>query len=253
MACSIAQAKLDYYYVAKTEQIHPDVRSSLDKTILPSGHAHLPAVPNFFMEAKGPDGLVAECKRQAYHDGAIGVRAIHSLQTFGQKNPVHDNSARMISTIFYDGQLKMYACSTAQPNGPGTQPEYYMHQIGTWSMTDNSNQKTFLRGATAFKNALDLTKKYRDNVITQANKIVSRVEEHQDVHASGIEEEQQEPREEDDDEDGNDDGEEQEEEERDVAESSFMSAHRRTMRAMKAKHQWKMGDMVQQRASQNAL
>jgi hypothetical protein len=224
IADGIAQAKPDYYYGAKTMHIHPDVRTSLNKTIIPSSHTHLPAAPNFFIEAKGPDSSLAEGQRQACYDGAIGVRAMHNLQTYGQKTPVYDNKARTISIIYHGGTLKMYAHSAAQPSGHGTEPEYYMHQLGGWTMTDNSDQKTFLRGATAFKNALDITKKYRDAAIASANETArQKAQEHGDVPADGTEEGQQGPREADGHEDGNDDAEdEDEEEERDVAESSFM-------------------------------
>jgi hypothetical protein len=59
----ITQAKLDYYYGAKTKQIYLDIRNSLDNTIIPSSHTHLPAALDFFMEAKGPDGSLAEGQR----------------------------------------------------------------------------------------------------------------------------------------------------------------------------------------------
>jgi hypothetical protein len=54
-----------------------------------------------------------------------------------------------------------------------------MHQLGTWGMTDNSDQNTFIRGATAFNSAMDLTKEYRNAAIARANDFANRaVEEH---------------------------------------------------------------------------
>ena len=118
----IALAKPDYYYGAQPEQIHPHVRNELSKHIIPSNHTHLPVVPNFFLEAKGPDGSAAVARRQACHNGAMGARAMQSLRSFGQSEPVYDNNAYTISTTYYEGQLKMYGHSVAQPKGPGHGP-----------------------------------------------------------------------------------------------------------------------------------
>jgi hypothetical protein len=62
---------------------------------------------------------------------------MHSLQTYGQETPVYDNNIYSISSTYHAGTLKMYDHSAAQPNGPGTQPEYYMHQLKGYSMTRN--------------------------------------------------------------------------------------------------------------------
>jgi hypothetical protein len=171
IVAGISQARPDYYYGAQPEQIYPDVRNNeqLNKHIIPSSHTHLPAVPNFSLEAKGPDGSSAEALRQACHNGALGERAIYSLEAYGQDQPVYDNNIHTISSIYLHGTLKMYGHSVAQPNGPGTRPEYYMHQLNALGMTGNWN--TFLEGATAFRNAMDLTREYRDAAIARANEI----------------------------------------------------------------------------------
>ncbi|RMD41859.1 hypothetical protein DV735_g3278, partial [Chaetothyriales sp. CBS 134920] len=163
----IALAKPDYYYGARPEQIHSGIRDDLSKCIIPSKHTHLPAVPNFFLEAKGPDRSGAEGLRQACHDGAIGARAIQSLRSYGQSNPVYDNNAYTISSTYHLGQLKMYSHTVSQPKGPGTRPEYYMHQLNAYSMTGNKD--AFLQGATAFKNAMELTEEHRNTAILHAN------------------------------------------------------------------------------------
>ncbi|KAI4162736.1 MAG: hypothetical protein LQ342_003623 [Letrouitia transgressa] len=171
----IAHVKPDYYYGAQPEQIHQNVRDQLSKHIVPSNHTHLPAVPNLFLEVKGPSGNLAEAERQALHDGAIGARAIQSLQSYGQDEPIFDNNAYTISLIYHSGTLKMYSHSVAQPNGPGTQPEYYMHQITTWGMT--GNRDTFRDGAKAFKNAKDWARGARNAAIARANEIAAHLTE----------------------------------------------------------------------------
>jgi hypothetical protein len=163
-------------YGARPEQLDSRVRKRLSKYIAPQ--QGLPIVPNFFLETKGPDGSAAVVRRQACHDGAIGARAVHSLQTYGQDVPAYDNSISAVSGTYHDGTLKMYAHSVAQPNGPGTRPEYYMHQLDSYSMT--GKKKRFLEGATAFKNAIDLTVEHRNAAITRANETAQTTEEEEE-------------------------------------------------------------------------
>ncbi|KAH0563109.1 hypothetical protein GP486_002327 [Trichoglossum hirsutum] len=181
IVAGIAQPKPDYYYGARPEQIHPDVRNNeqLNKHIIPSSYTHLPAVPNFSLEAKGPDGSLAEALRQACHNGAVGERAMHSLEAYGQDQPVYDNNIHTISAVYHGGTLKMYGHSIAQPNGPEMRPEYYMHQLDAWSMTGNI--KKFLEGVTAFKNAVDLTEEYRDAAIMRANEMRRTIDHEENI------------------------------------------------------------------------
>lgn len=172
ITAGIAQAKPDYYYGAQPEQIHSDVRNELSTHIISSNHTHLSVVPNFFLKAKGLNGSAAVARRQACHNGAIGVRAMQSLHLYGQSELGYNNKAYTISSTYHEGQLKMYSHSVAQPNGPGTRPEYYMHQLNTWGMTGNKD--AFLQGATAFKNAEDLTEKYRNAAIARANETAAQ-------------------------------------------------------------------------------
>ena len=172
MAAGISQAKPDYYDGAQPEQIHPEVRAELSNHIIPSNHAHLPAVPNFVLETKGPSGSWFEASQQACHNGAIGARAMQSLRTYRQDEPVCGNNIHSISSIYHCGTLKMYGHSVAQPKGPETRQEYYMHQLGAWAMTGSTNN--FNEGATAFKNASDIAKEYRDSAIARVNEIAAQ-------------------------------------------------------------------------------
>ncbi|KAI9782238.1 MAG: hypothetical protein M1839_005352 [Geoglossum umbratile] len=184
IAPHISQAKPDYYYGARPGQIHLSVRNDeqLSKHITPSKHTHLPVVPNFSLEAKGPHGTTAEALLQACHNGVVGARAVHSLNTYGQDQPIYNNDLYAISSFYLGGVLKMYGHSVAQPNGRGTQPEYCMHKLGGWEMT--SNRDTFLKGVTVFKNAMDLTKEYRDVAIAHANEHATDREENIDDEES---------------------------------------------------------------------
>lgn len=164
------------------------------------------------MEAKGPRGFLEEGMLQACHYGAIGARAMQSLQTYGQLQPTYDNHVRTISSVYYGGMLKMYGHSVAQPGGPGTRPEYYMHQIEALGMT--GDQETFLKGATAYKNAIGITAEHRNGAIEHANTIAHRLS----VAVEGVMHDDEDSAEDDGGED-----EEEEEEEDEVAPVSFPS------------------------------
>ena len=163
----------DIYFGARPEQLDRRVRDKLSGHIIPSTQDDLPLAPNFFVAAKGPDGSAAVVKRQACYDGALGARGIHSLQSYGQEDPSHDNNAYTISTTYHDGTLKMYTIHPSQPASSGGRPEYSMHQVNTWGMTGNA--ETFRQGAAAYRNGRDWAKEQRDEAIRQANE---RVDEH---------------------------------------------------------------------------
>jgi hypothetical protein len=160
-------AKPDLYCGARPEQLNRRVRNDLNSYIIPSTSDDLPITPNFFLAAKGPDGTAAVARRQACYNGALGARGINSLHSYGEDKPVFDNNAYTITSIYSDGQLKMYTSHPIQPTSPERQPEYCMTQLNTWGMTGNA--ETFRQGATAYRNARDWTKEQRDEAIKQAN------------------------------------------------------------------------------------
>ncbi|KAL8369540.1 hypothetical protein RB595_000056 [Gaeumannomyces hyphopodioides] len=165
---SIARAKPDLYYGARPEDLNPCIRGELSHHIVPSTTEDKPLVPNFFTEIKGPDGSAAVMQRQVRYDGAIGARGIHSLQNYGNDEPVYDGRPYTFSSTYQDGQLKLYTHHMTEPATPGGRPEYHMAQLRSFGMTDG--RETFVQGATAFRNARDLAKQYRDSFIQAANK-----------------------------------------------------------------------------------
>ena len=163
----LTAAKPDLYYGARPEQLDRRVRDELSGHIIPSTQDDLPIAPNFFLAAKGPDGTAAVARRQACYDGALGARGMHSLQSYGEDEPVHNNNAYAITSIYSDGQLKMYTSHPTQPTSPKGRPEYCMTQLNTWGMTGNLD--TFRQGASAYRNARDWAKEQRDEAIRLAN------------------------------------------------------------------------------------
>ncbi|KAK7422432.1 hypothetical protein QQZ08_009514 [Neonectria magnoliae] len=164
---TIAPAKPDIYYGAYPERLDRSIRDELAGHIIPSTMQDKPMAPNLFMEVKGPDGSLAVAMRQARYDGAIGSRAMHSLQNYNEEEPAYDGNPYTFSSIYHGGQLQLYAHHVTAPTTPEGRPEYHMTQVDTWGMTGNID--SFRRGATAFRNARDLAKQHRDNVIREAN------------------------------------------------------------------------------------
>jgi hypothetical protein len=166
---TIAPAYPDSYCGARPEELDRSVRDRLGSHIMPSTMADKPIVPNFFLEAKGPDGTPAVAKRQARYDGAMGARGMHSLQNYSEEEAVYDGNAYTFSSTYQGGSgtLQLYAHHVTAPTTPGGQPAYHMTQLDGYMMT--GNRETFIRGATAFRNARDLAKKHRDSFIQAAN------------------------------------------------------------------------------------
>ena len=135
----LTAAKPDLYYGARPKQLSRRVRDELSGHIIPSTQDDLPIAPNFFLAAKGPDGTAAVARKQACYDGALRAWGIHSLQSYGEGQSVYDNKAYTITSIYSDGQLKMYT-SHPQPTSPGGRPEYCMNQLGAYAIVKRSSE-----------------------------------------------------------------------------------------------------------------
>ncbi|KAM5437012.1 hypothetical protein MferCBS31731_005667 [Microsporum ferrugineum] len=162
---SLANAKPDHFIGARPEQLDPKIRDSLNKYIQPSTQSSLPIAPNFFLEAKGPDGPPIVATRQACYDGTLGARGMHKLQSYKQE-PVYDNNAYTITSTYLASNLKLYTIHPTPRESDG-RPEYIMTQLNGWCMT--GDLETFRKGATAYRNARDWAKEQRDKFINAAN------------------------------------------------------------------------------------
>ena len=163
-------AKPDTYDGALPAQIDRRVRRDLGRHIVPCNDSSRPAAPNFFIEGKSASGRADVAKLQACHDGAIGERAMDSLQNYGASKPQYDGNIKSFSTSYHPGTgtLQLYGHHTTPPQVPGGHPEYHMTQIKGYMMT--SDRETFQKGATAFRNLRDLAQTRRDELIDRANR-----------------------------------------------------------------------------------
>ncbi len=170
IANTIVDAKPDLYDGARSRDVEKKVREDIGDYIIPTGHAKAPVAPNFFLEVKGPSGAADVMRRQACYDGALGARAMHQLQSYKQE-PIYDGSAYTITSTYHDGQLKIF---TTHPRaGPEGSTEYYMFQIGGWSIV--GDLETCRQGLTVFRNARDWAQEQRDAFILAANEIARPV------------------------------------------------------------------------------
>jgi hypothetical protein len=171
--------KPDFYDGARLRDIDKRVLEDIDEDIdnqdedglrcsfiIPTKHYKAPVAPNFFLEAKAPSGSADVLKRQACHDGAVGARAMHELQSYAAGKPVYDNNAYTLTATYHSGTLRIYA-THATPSGPGGSIEYHMTEIDGWYTTGNPN--TYRQGAAALRHARELAKEWRDQFISAAN------------------------------------------------------------------------------------
>ncbi|KAL7919214.1 hypothetical protein ACQKWADRAFT_329964 [Trichoderma austrokoningii] len=165
---TVTPAKPDIYCGSYPEDLNRSIRNELAGHIVPSTVEDKPMAPNFFMEIKGPYGQAAVADLQARYSGAIGSRAIHSLQNYNEEEPImYDGKPYTFTSTYYNGALKLYAHHVTAPTSPEGRPEYHMTKVNGYAITDSRD--TFVKGVTAFRNARDLAKQYRDNFIQAAN------------------------------------------------------------------------------------
>ncbi|KAM5347059.1 hypothetical protein ACJ41O_010064 [Fusarium nematophilum] len=164
---TIAPPKPDIYYGSYPEELAEPARNELASHIIPSTMLDKPMAPNFFLEVRGPDAGPAGATRQARYDGAIGSRAMHSLQNYGAEKPQYDSKAHTFSSIYQGGALRLYAHHVTAPTTEGGRPEYHMTQVDGYAMTGNLD--TFVKGAGALRNALDFAEQQRGDLIQAAN------------------------------------------------------------------------------------
>lgn len=83
LASNISNAQPDYYNGSNPIELDPRVRNDLRQYIVPYNNTSRPILPNFFIEAKGPDGKAPKIKRQIIQDLGVGARGILEMQSYG--------------------------------------------------------------------------------------------------------------------------------------------------------------------------
>ena len=158
----------DFYQGEIAKEGNRTLRERLDKAIIPSKRKNRPFLPTYFAEAKGPDGSSAVSKLQACHDGAVGARAMHSLQSLGGTESYDGNAYVASATFSGEGYLDLFTHHMTQPRGPGTLPHTHMAPLMSWSTT--ASPQTFREARNGFRNLSDKTHEYRVQSINDANR-----------------------------------------------------------------------------------
>lgn len=174
----------DWFDGARRQDLHAGVRADPDlgPLIIPTKDFSVPVAPNFFLEVKGPAGQAVVAQRQACYDGAHGARATRALQSYGQKKQQQQQTDAVAAAacpggntwcafsstyVAALGTLELYAHHVTAPTAEGQRPEYHMTKLFSFCMT--LSRRSFVEGATAFRNARDMAKKQRDDLIKAAN------------------------------------------------------------------------------------
>ena len=176
---SMVQAQPDLYDGARPAELNKQIREELGPYIVPSKNTAAPCLPNCFAEGKGPKGLIDVGENQAMYDGALGARGIHELRTYVDPETAFDNNAYTITSTYHPGGLlTMYTTHPVQSTNPNHQIEYRMTELNAYAMTGNVD--SFRQGAAAFRNARELTREGRKELIAAANDKVQNLE-HSDL------------------------------------------------------------------------
>ena len=159
----------DYYQGHLPGPGNRQLRKLLDKDIVPSSQKYYPFLPNFFAEAKGPEGSLAVAQRQACHDGALGARAMHRVENLERRGEVFDNKARTVSAVYHGaGNVNLYTHHVSQPGGPGTLPQTHMTPLRSFCLADTPD--SFRQGVGAVRNATDYACQLRKDSIADAHR-----------------------------------------------------------------------------------
>ncbi|KAI1405984.1 hypothetical protein F4819DRAFT_442411 [Hypoxylon fuscum] len=96
---------------------------------------------------------------------------MHALKNY-KKEDIYDNNAYTYSSAYHagTGTLILYSHHARPPPPDDEQPQYITTQLAAFAII--GNKRTFIDGATAFRNVRDLAFRERQSLIMQANERV---------------------------------------------------------------------------------
>ena len=94
---------------------------------------------------------------------------MRELRSYVDPETLHDNNAYTITSTYHGGtgDLTIYSTHPTPSNDAQNPIEYRMTQLNGWKMT--GNPEAFQQGASALRNARDLVKEKREELIAAAN------------------------------------------------------------------------------------
>lgn len=166
---NIVTPQPDYYQGHPPGVGNRQLRRQLDTSIVPSSKNHYPFLPNFFAEAKSPEGTFKLGQLQVCHDGAVGALATHRVHNLGRTEEVFDNRARTASALYHgEGNIALYTHHLSKPRGRGTPSQTHMTYLRSYDIADNP--ENFRQGVGAFRNASDYAHRHRVEAIEDAHR-----------------------------------------------------------------------------------
>ncbi len=70
-------------------------------------------------------------EQQVSYDNALKAREMQSLKSYKQDEPLYDNHAYTITSIYHSDTLKMYISHSSQLISCEGWPEFYTNQLNT--------------------------------------------------------------------------------------------------------------------------
>ncbi|EPE08409.1 hypothetical protein F503_01192 [Ophiostoma piceae UAMH 11346] len=163
--------KPDSFDGAALSDLHPKVRDTLCKYIIPSLNQPVPVAPNFFMEVKTENGSPRVAVLQIIHNGAYGAMMMRKLQVYANNITSaaagFDNNAYCFSATFAGSNLTLYAHHLMAPDTPDDRPKTFTSVLDCYAM--GGNPMKWREGIKALRNLREHAKEVRDNLITDAN------------------------------------------------------------------------------------
>lgn len=131
-------------------ELDPQIRKDLGHHIMPSSKTIGPCLPNFFVEGKVDNWLLA--KRQGCYCGTLAVRGVHQLRSYVDPDTALDNKAYVIVATYHkEGTLKLFTIHPTRYKDD--EISYLMTPVDTYNM--NINLESFQKGVRALRNARD--------------------------------------------------------------------------------------------------
>ncbi|KAG5980990.1 hypothetical protein E4U55_003427 [Claviceps digitariae] len=173
----VSKPQPDFFDGVDILDLEEDIRDkpNLYPFLVPTQYLEAPIVPSFFLEVKGKVGCSSVVERQACYDGAVGTRAVHTLQNYGLPEPLWDENAYTFSATYHCGYLTLYAHHITAPTEKSSwRPNYHMTRLAGYDLKD---REFFVKGVSAFRNIRELAHEYRNRLVEAANARASQLAE----------------------------------------------------------------------------
>ena len=165
---NLIDTKSDFYNKARSVQIDLQIREKLELYIISVIQKQISALFNIFIETKSFDKNTTVFKQQTCFDSILNTCNIYKLRLFKTDNTlVYNNNIYIITSIYYDSQLKIYTIYFTQSIDYKKSSESYITQFNSWILTDFYKQ--FRQEISVFRNIRNWTKLKQDKLIAVVN------------------------------------------------------------------------------------